>query len=256
VKRHELLSALHQLVRPQNYLEIGVRKGVSLALSRARTIAIDPFFEIDNEILCDLHLARTTSDEFFARPAPLAHFAEPVIDLAFIDGMHLAEYAMRDVINVERYCHAGSVIVIDDMLPRSVEEAGRTRQGAARHGAWAGDVYKIVDAFKSLRPDLICLQVDTRPTGTVVLLTPDRTSTVLADAYDRLVEEFVTPDPQTVATDIMERRHAVGAEALVEAPIWEAVRAARSQPDARGRAAVRAAVETAGLVKPVIASPA
>jgi predicted O-methyltransferase YrrM len=130
VFRHELLKHLHQLVQPRNYLEIGVRKGASLALSRARTVAVDPFYEIEREILCDLHLVRTTSDEFFARRHPLAHFDEPVVDLAFIDGMHLSEYALRDVINVERYCHAGSVIVIDDMLPRGIEEAGRTRQGA------------------------------------------------------------------------------------------------------------------------------
>jgi hypothetical protein len=140
VLRHELLKNLHRLLQPRTYLEIGVRKGKSLTLSRTRTIAIDPFFEIDREVLCDLHLVRTTSDEFFARRHPLAHFDEPTIDLAFIDGMHLAEYAFRDVINVERYCHPGSVIVIDDMLPRSVEEAGRTRRGAAANGARAGDV--------------------------------------------------------------------------------------------------------------------
>ena len=149
--RHELLKHLHDLLQPRTYLEVGVLKGASLALSRARTIAVDPFFAVDCEILCDLHLVRTTSDEFFARRHPLAHFDEPTVDLAFIDGMHLAEYALRDVINVERYCHAGSVIVIDDMLPRNIEEAGRTRQGAATHGAWAGDVYTMVKAFRSLQ---------------------------------------------------------------------------------------------------------
>ena len=45
--RHELLKHLHALVQPRNYLEIGVRKGASLALSRARTIAIDPMTTAD-----------------------------------------------------------------------------------------------------------------------------------------------------------------------------------------------------------------
>jgi hypothetical protein len=250
VFRHELLKHLHQLVQPRNYLEIGVRKGASLALSRARTVAVDPFYEIEREILCDLHLVRTTSDEFFARRHPLAHFDEPVVDLAFIDGMHLSEYALRDVINVERYCHAGSVIVIDDMLPRGIEEAGRTRQGAAAHGHWAGDVYKMVEAFRELRPDLICLEVDTRPTGTAVLMTPDPTSTALVDAYDRLVGEFVVPDPQVVPVETLERSRAVKPGAVVDAPFWEALRNLRTAPDARARSEIRRLVSDAGLLQP------
>jgi hypothetical protein len=248
VRKHELLKHLHVLVQPRTYLEIGVRKGVSLALSRTRTIAIDPFFEIDREVLCDLHLVRTTSDEFFARRHPLAHFEEPTVDLAFIDGMHLAEYALRDVINVERFCHAGSVIVIDDMLPRSIEEAGRTRRGAAAHGPWAGDVYKIIAALRDLRPDLVCLEVDTTPTGTVVLMTPDPRAGALRDAYDRLVAELVVPDPQLVPDEILHRTRAVSPAALVRAPVWEAVRSLRGAPDEQARTRIRELVEGAGLV--------
>jgi len=246
--RHELLKNLHRLLSPRNYLEIGVRKGKSLALSRARTIAVDPFYEVDREVRCDLHLVRTTSDEFFARRFPLAHFDEPVIDLAFIDGMHLAEYALRDVINVERYCHAGSVIVIDDMLPRTVEEAGRTRRGAAVKGAWAGDVYKMIAAFRSLRPELVCLEVDTKPTGTVVLLNPDAGATGLADAYDELVAEYVVADPQHVPAEILGRTRAVSPTDVVEAPIWEGLRAVRGQADDRARPEVQRLLRGSGLL--------
>jgi hypothetical protein len=248
VLRHQLLKHLHVLLQPRTYLEIGVRKGASLALSRARTVAVDPFYNIESEILCDLHLVRTTSDEFFARRHPLAHFDEPIVDLAFIDGMHLSEYALRDVINVERFCHAGSVIVIDDMLPRTIEEAGRTRRGASEHGAWAGDVYKMVAAFRELRPDLICLEVDTRPTGTVVLMTPDPQATALRDAYDRLVGEFVVPDPQVVPIETLDRMRAVSPSAVVTAPIWETVRSLRTAPDERARSEIRSLVARAGLL--------
>jgi len=248
LQRHELLRNLHALVRPRTYLEIGVRKGKSLAMSRAKTIAVDPFYSVDHEILCDLHLVRTTSDEFFARRNPLAHFDQPLIDLAFIDGMHLSEYALRDVINVERYTHAASVIVIDDMLPRSVEEAGRTRQGAAAHGAWAGDVYKMVEAFHKLRPDLICLEMDTRPTGTLVLMTPDSSARALADHYDTLVADYVVPDPQIVPDAILQRTRAVDPAALVKAPIWGQIRSLRGQDDERVRAEIRGLVSGAGLI--------
>lgn len=246
--RHELLKHLHALLQPRTYVEVGVNKGASLTLSRARTVAVDPFYAVEHEILCDLHLVRATSDEFFARRHPLAHFDEPLIDLAFLDGMHLAEYALRDLMHVERYCHAASVIVLDDMLPRTVQEAGRTRQGSSKRGAWTGDVYKIVPALRELRPDLVCLEVDTRPTGTVVLMAPDAGATALHDAYDRLVAEFVVPDPQDVPEQTLHRTQAVSPNALVTAPIWEAVRALRTVPDERARSEVRSLVASAGLL--------
>lgn len=248
MRRHELLTGLHELLSPRYYFEIGVREGMSLALSRTKTVAVDPFFLVDREIRCDVHLVRTTSDEFFARRHPFAHFDEPTVDLAFIDGMHLSEYALRDVINTERYTHAGSVIVIDDMLPRSIEEAGRTRRGSAARGAWAGDVYKLVAAFRTLRPDLVCLEVDTQPTGTVVLLLPDPASRVLPEAYDRLVEEFVSPDPQVVPDETLHRTRAVSPEELLASPIWEGLKALRGVPDDEARPRARALLEGSGLL--------
>jgi hypothetical protein len=247
LRRHELLKSLHELLEPRTYFEIGVSTGSSLTLSRTRTIAVDPFYKVVEEVLCDVHLVRTTSDEFFARKRPLAHFDRPVIDFAFIDGMHLAEYALRDVINVERFTHAASVIVIDDMLPRHVDEAGRGREAGARRGAWAGDVYKMIDAFRELRPDLVCLEVDTKPTGTVVLLLPDPSSRALPEAYDRLVAEYVVPDPQKVPDAILGRTRALDPETLLESPVWGQLRRLREQPDAQARPAVRSLLNDAGL---------
>ena len=247
ITRHELLTRLHALLQPRSYFEIGVSRGLSLTLSRTRTVAVDPFFEINREVLCDLHLVRASSDEFFARRHPFAHLDEPVVDLAFIDGMHLAEYALRDVINTERYTRSTSVVVIDDMLPRNVAEASRAHPGPGAR-AWAGDVYKMIRAFRTFRPDLVCLPVDTRPTGTVVLLAPDPGSTVLAEEYDGLVEQLVTPDPQAVPDDILHRVGAVDPERLLEAPIWADLRRLRSVPDAVARPRVLDLVRAAGLL--------
>lgn len=248
--RHELLESLHALLQPRTYLEIGVNLGRSLTLSRARTVAVDPFFQIDREIHCDLHLVRATSDEFFARKHPLAHFDEPLVDLAFIDGMHLSEYALRDVMNVERYTHAASVIVLDDMLPANVNEAARDRAGAGLSGRrWAGDVYKLIPTFRALRPDVVCLEIDTEPTGTAVLLLPDPSSQVLTAAYDDLVEEYVVPDPQQVPEEILTRSRAVQPETLLKAPIWEELRRLRTLPDAQARPKVRSLLDGAGLLK-------
>jgi len=246
VRRHQLLRGIHELLQPRSYFEIGVSTGISMRLSRTRSVGVDPFFTIEKELLCDLHLVRSSSDEFFTRKHPFAHFDEPVIDLAFIDGMHLAEYALRDVINTERHTRSTSVIVIDDMLPREVPEAARSRITRA----WAGDVYKMIGAFQAYRPDPLCLPVNTTPTGTVVLLAPDPSSTALADHYDDLAEEFVVPDPQAVPQAILDRTHAIEPERLLEAPIWEELRRLRSVPDADARPQVLDLLDAAGLTGP------
>lgn len=218
--------------------------------SRARSVGVDPAFHIKRELLCDLHLVRATSDEFFARAHPLAHFDEPVVDLAFIDGMHLAEYALRDFINTERFTHAASVVVIDDMLPRNVPEADRDRGRPRSHPAWAGDVFKILEPLRTLRPDLVCLEVDTAPTGTVVVLLPDASSTTLLSAYDDLVEAFVVSDPQDVPEAILNRTRAIPPEKVLAAPVWDELRALRGIDDAQARPAVSALLADAGLSTP------
>lgn len=248
MQRHHLLARLHELVQPRTYFEIGVRKGRSLTLSRVPSVGVDPFFVLTHELHCDVHLVRTTSDEFFARRHPFAHFEEQVVDLAFIDGMHLAEFALRDLINTERHCHPASVIVIDDMLPRSVVEAGRGRVGSADGGAWAGDVYKVVDVLREHRPDLVVVELDTKPTGTVVVLVPDAGDTSLAAAYDDVVVDLVTPDPQDVPERVLTRSRAIDPAAFLAAPIWGELRAARRQNPHEARRRVRAACAAAGLL--------
>jgi hypothetical protein len=247
VRRHHLLKTLHERLGPRTYFEIGVRTGRSLTLSRVPSVGVDPFFSVSSELHCDVHLVRATSDEFFARRHPFAHFERPVVDLAFIDGMHLAEFALRDFINTERHCHPASVIVVDDVLPRSVVEGGRGRVGSADGGAWAGDVYKVVDALRVHRPDLVVLELDTTPTGTLVVLLPDPTDTSLVGAYDALVPRLVTPDPQDVPDWALTRSRAVDPSVLLDAPIWEELRAARERPRTEARAGLLPVLERAGL---------
>lgn len=241
MRRHDLLAELHRLLAPRSYLEIGVNLGASMTLSRTRSVGVDPYYAVEREVRCDLHLVRTSSDEFFAREHPLAHLDEPVVDLAFIDGMHLAEYALRDVINVERHTHPGSVIVLDDMLPRNVEEARRDRSGRGR-AAWAGDVYKVLGTLRDLRPGLLCLEVDTAPTGTVVLLQPDARDRTLLAAIDDAVEAYVTPDPQDVPAELLDRRRAHDPRRLLDLPLWSELVASRSLPPDEAREHVARAV--------------
>lgn len=236
MNRHALLRQLHQVVKPRTYLEVGINLGTSLALSRVPSVGVDPEYSIVAELQTDVHLARTSSDEFFARKNPLAHLPIPVADLAFIDGMHLSEYVLRDYLSVERFTTPASVILLDDMLPRSVDEAARRRHTHQ----WAGDVYKAAQALRELRPDLLVIDVDTTPTGTALVLAPDSSRGGVLPGYDEwLADVALAPDPQDVAPEILDRSRAVAPERLLASSGWAELRRRRGSKGLT-QAAVRA----------------
>lgn len=222
ISRHEFLEQLHKLLAPRSYLEVGVYNGASLALSRVPTIAVDPVRR-DFEVNCDMQFVEATSDDFFAGPDPLAHLPDRIVDLAFIDGMHLFEFALRDFMNVERHSGPGTVIVLDDMLPRRPVEALRKRKTTG----WTGDVWKIMPVLARYRPDLVCVPVDTAPTGLLLVFGADPANRVLSTAYDEIVAEWVTPDPQTVPAEVLTRTIATAPLDVLTADFWPRVVAGR-----------------------------
>lgn len=249
MQRHEFLRRLHRQIKPRTYLEIGVNSGASLRLSRARTIAIDPQFKIIHPLRCNLVMAKATSDDFFAKEDAFAHFRGKPTDLAFIDGMHLFEFALRDFINVERETDWSSVVVFDDMLPRNVTEAARDRETRA----WTGDVYKVILTLREYRPDLVLIPVDTEPTGLLLVLAPDRSNTVLTDKYDEIEKRYVVADPQDVPDEILTRACAFDPEQVLAAPFWDLITSARENAKSGSAdklaAAVHDALPTSGRPK-------
>jgi hypothetical protein len=223
MSRHDLLLGLHERTRPRTYLEIGVNTGASMALSRARSIGVDPLFKVDKPIHCDIQLIRATSDDFFAADHPLAHFDGVPVDLAFIDGMHLSEFALRDFINTEPLMADTGVVVFDDMLPRNGLEAARDR----KTWSWAGDVYKVTEILRRRRPDLVVLLVNTAPTGTAVVVGVDQASAILKDAYGVEEEYLLRLDPQTPPQEYMDRSIAIQPDVLLASPVWEKLVACR-----------------------------
>jgi hypothetical protein len=236
----DFLRRLHEGLEPATYLEIGIRNGDSLALARCRAVGIDPEFELRAELGADTTVFRESSDEYFERHTPLKPLGGRRIDLAFIDGMHLSEFALRDFMNVERLSRWTSVAVFDDILPSSSEMAARDR----RTRAWTGDVFKILGILERHRPDLICLRVGTEPTGLLLVLGLDPASRVLTYGYDRIVEAAVVPDPQVLPGDIAERRRVLDPEAVAAAPLWALLRGARERkvPRRAGMRELRRAV--------------
>src|SRR5688572_4092233 len=195
----KLLRRLHAVKRPKTYLEIGTAAGKTLALARCVSIAIDPRFRLGRDVRQGKpggkparHLFEMTSDAFFAAQSPSALFGRPV-DLAFVDGMHHFEFALRDVMNTEPHCRPDSLVVLHDCLPVDAHMARRDprdRSGAAEAhypGAWAGDTWKALWILQRYRPDLRIFAFDAPPSGLVVVTGLDPASMLLKQRYGEVV---------------------------------------------------------------------
>ncbi len=197
----DCLRQLHQTLRPGSYLEIGCLDGETLALAECTAIGIDVQFQPQVRIPARapaILLYQMPSDEFFRRYNPVALLGQP-IDLAFIDGMHLMENALRDLINVERFCRRDSVIVLHDCLPLNRQMANRDRTEAERSGTapfsgwWTGDVWKLLAILPRYRPDLSVRCCNAPPTGLVVIQNLNPDDRTLDRAYDAILAEFREP---------------------------------------------------------------
>jgi len=186
----KFLASLHEILRPRVYFEIGIRKGASFTLSSARSIGVDLGYDIQFPLPPDHVLFRQKSDDFFAGPQMEQALGGARVDLAFIDGWHNFEFALRDFLNLERYCHPSSVVVFDDVRPRNEDEAVRNPHGRA----WTGDVWKVAPCLEKYRPDLRITYVGTIPTGLLMIERLDPASRVLGEAYGAIEAEYLAAD--------------------------------------------------------------
>jgi hypothetical protein len=158
----QVLRALHMTLWPKLYVEIGVREGKSLELAHANTrcIAIDP---APSQALVEKGKPNTafsvsTSDAFFANP----HNSQLVagFDLAFIDGDHSFDHALRDFESLERLAKPSSIIAIHDVIPMDERTATPLPQSSFH----TGDVWRLMAAIVE-RTDLVAFTVACPPTG-------------------------------------------------------------------------------------------
>jgi tetratricopeptide (TPR) repeat protein len=185
----DFLPLLHECLAPSVYLETGVEKGRSFKHARGAEIAIgiDPEMGLVPSEYRDWgRLFEMTSDDFFAKGHYEETCGERRIDLAFIDGMHLFEYTLRDFINIERRAHARSVVFIHDIIPINTVSAARLR----KTGQWMGDVWKVMLVLKRYRPDLDLAVINAGPSGLAVVRGLDPSSRVLLEHYAQIVANF------------------------------------------------------------------
>jgi hypothetical protein len=202
VPYQDFLKTLHVQHQVQRYLEIGTQHGKSLEHARHQAVAIDPEFLLDKQIWAEkpgIHLYETTSDDFFAHHNP-CEILGGEIALAFIDGMHLADFVLRDFLNVERYCGNNAMIVLHDALPQNFEMTERNRRAGLRRdkplaNAWTGDVWRVVPLLQRERPDLRIKILDCPPTGLVLIDHLDPSQKMPAGRRDELVHALTDSEP-------------------------------------------------------------
>ncbi len=188
---YKLLARLHAHLRPRTYVEIGVRTGRSLTLARwSLNVGVDPELEIYEPIDRRTKLYPLSSDEFFEKVNVREELAGQPVDLAFIDGMHLFEFALRDFIHLEGCCARESIIVVHDCFP--VDRITSARERVTE--VWTGDIWKLVVCLKKYRPDLRIATIDVPPSGLGVIGRLDPRSNLLASSYESLCEEFIALD--------------------------------------------------------------
>jgi hypothetical protein len=182
------LQRLHVALAPSTYLEIGVATGRSLAVARppTRAIGVDPVPKINCDFKTETHLYTEMSDEFFSRGHLARLLDGDPLALAFIDGGHLFEQALKDFINIEGHCGPRSVVLMHDTVPLDEVSQQRERQT----NFYSGDVWKAVLCLKHYRRDLDIFTIATPWTGLTVITGLDPTSRVLADCYDDMVRRF------------------------------------------------------------------
>ena len=157
--RIEILQRIADALAARHYLEIGVSKGESFfPLRIARKVAVDPSPRLSwrkrlrkcatnyRNFFNTYHFL--TSDAYFAEIRP----PQGGFELAFIDGLHTYEQALRDTLNALRVLKPGGVIALHDCnpphaaaaLPAASYEAAAAAEASGWTGEWCGDVWKAI----------------------------------------------------------------------------------------------------------------
>ncbi len=161
--RPAVLKRIAALYDEPRYLEIGVNRGTTFhRVPAASKVAVDPVFEFDVDERRAAHpeasYHQVPSDEYFAT------IVEPdqQFDLIYLDGLHVVEQTLRDLMNALHHLAPRGVIVIDDTRPPTYLASLPDRENFFQvrrwlgedKRAWMGDVYRLVYFIETFCPHL------------------------------------------------------------------------------------------------------
>ena len=146
----ETFNNRHQVINKETkttntYLEIGVESGytyTNVHFDKNNKTGVDPDPKYN-----DSSIIKCTSDEFFEKKT--LHNLN--FDVIFIDGMHHAEYILKDFNNSIKVLNHNGSIFIDDIIPLNYNEQLKIPErhyyenGILKYGEeWTGDVWKLI----------------------------------------------------------------------------------------------------------------
>jgi len=172
----QVLAHIHKTIEKKNpiYFEIGTNKGGSVIHAGGTVYCVDPNFIVNKNIINNkkkLFLFQETSDDFFSVSAP-KFLRNESIDIAFIDGLHVADQVLRDFYNTEIYAKSNTIFLFHDVLPRTAETALANRETVM----WTGDVWKSMKVLMDNRSDLSFVILNTPPSGLLIVYYNNGTS--------------------------------------------------------------------------------
>jgi SAM-dependent methyltransferase len=163
VPRHAVMRQLCRLYPEARYLEVGVWRGATFdRVPAPRKVAVDPTFRLTpphterDDAGTDFH--EVTSDDYFATIVG----RDEKFDVVFLDGLHVYEQTLRDLVNALDHLAPDGVVVVDDTHPpthlaalpdRDEHFAVRDYVGATDK-RWMGDIYKLVWFVQTFCPHL------------------------------------------------------------------------------------------------------
>ncbi len=227
----QLLAGLHEIVKPEVYLETDVTDGGMLPLASMAGTAIGVGPEVDiwpGHRRDNQRVHQGTLDDYYGCES----CERPAVDLALIRA-RLFDDALRDFAHIERTGHRGTIVVFLDVLPDRQEIAWRVQPGpeASWVDEWCGDVFKVMAVLDEYRPDLTQILVDVQPSGALIVTGLDPRNMILPRAHARILESRTAFD-HLLPARIIDRHDAVPAVEALDA-VAEGVRSGHLGPVAR-----------------------
>ncbi len=148
MERSDIIQTLIDRYGLKSYLEIGVAKLNTFSKIRctAKT-GIDPILPRDQIESFGGILGNVTSDKFFEEN----HMK---FDIIFIDGLHVYEQTVKDMVNSYNSLNYGGFIILHDCKPESVSTS--LKEPESPLSSWNGDVYKAIIWFRTEYPHVKC----------------------------------------------------------------------------------------------------